>query len=152
MSERRIARTKAIGLRRDPQPPKPIVIPLRSSPTTSSSDFVLSRLLAMFVSAFLLGCVLARLAGGDELVAVFVGHAEEVEFEGVALLEAVAALDVHRVDAVDGFLGAPDDAGVLGGDLRGDLASALVELLARDHVVDAAELLECVCVDALCGV
>ncbi|SKV80863.1 Uncharacterised protein [Mycobacteroides abscessus subsp. abscessus] len=42
MSERRIARTKAIGLRREPQPPRPMVIPLRSSATTSSSVVRLS--------------------------------------------------------------------------------------------------------------
>jgi len=36
-SERRIARTIDIGLRRDPQPPMPIVMPSRSSATTSSS-------------------------------------------------------------------------------------------------------------------
>ncbi len=34
--ERRMARTAAIGLRREPQPPSPIVIPSRSSPTSSS--------------------------------------------------------------------------------------------------------------------
>ena len=34
--DRRMARTSAMGLRRDPQPPIPIVIPSRSSATTSS--------------------------------------------------------------------------------------------------------------------
>ena len=41
-SLRRIARTSDIGLRREPQPPMPIVIPDRSRATTSSSDIRLS--------------------------------------------------------------------------------------------------------------
>ncbi len=36
MSRRRISRTRAIGLRRDPQPPMPIVIPLSMVATASS--------------------------------------------------------------------------------------------------------------------
>ncbi len=42
MSDRRRARTRDIGLRREPQPPIPIVIPERSSDTTSSSVMRLS--------------------------------------------------------------------------------------------------------------
>ena len=41
-SLRRMARTSDIGFRRDPQPPMPSVIPLRSSPMTSSSVIRLS--------------------------------------------------------------------------------------------------------------
>lgn len=37
------ALTRAIGLRRDPQPPMPIVMPLLSRSTTSSGVIVLSR-------------------------------------------------------------------------------------------------------------
>ena len=58
----------------------------------------------------------------DEGVAGLVGHAGQVELEGEALLEAVAALDVDGVDAVERLLGRPDDRRALGRDLRGDLA------------------------------
>lgn len=36
MSRRRISRTRAMGLRRDPHPPMPIVIPLSMVATASS--------------------------------------------------------------------------------------------------------------------
>ncbi|CAM5260109.1 hypothetical protein SCALM49S_08039 [Streptomyces californicus] len=41
--DRSRARTRAIGLRREPQPPIPTVMPLLSRPTTSSGVIVLSR-------------------------------------------------------------------------------------------------------------
>ena len=41
-SERQMARTTAMGLRREPQPPMPIVMPERSSPTMSSTVVRLS--------------------------------------------------------------------------------------------------------------
>ena len=47
-----MARTMLIGLRREPQPPMPMVMPSRSSATTSSSDMRLS------VTMLLLACVL----------------------------------------------------------------------------------------------
>ena len=50
-----------------------------------------------------------------------VGDAGEVELEREALLEAVAALHVPRVDAVERLLGRPDDRRGLRGDLAGDL-------------------------------
>ena len=46
-----------------------------------------------------------------------VGDPAEVRLEGEALLEAVAAAHVDRVDAVDGGLGQPEQLAVLGGDL-----------------------------------
>ena len=47
---------------------------------------------------------------------MLVGDAGQVEFEGVALLQAVTGLHVD-VDEVEGFLGAADDPGVLGRDV-----------------------------------
>ena len=41
--DRPMARTRAMGLRRDPQPPIPIVMPSRSSATTSSGVIRLIR-------------------------------------------------------------------------------------------------------------
>ena len=59
------------------------------------------------------------------IIAVLVGHARQVQLEGEALLEPVAALDVPEVDAVERLLGRADDRGRLGGDRRShDAASA----------------------------
>src|SRR5690348_5570843 len=99
-----MARTSAIGLRRDPQPPIPIVMPERSSPATSSGLMTAMRSPLP---------VDERLAGG-------VRYAAEVEFEGESLFVPVGALDVDRIDAVQRLLGQPDDRRVLGGDLGGD--------------------------------
>ena len=84
-----MARTMHIGLRRDPQPPMPMVMPSRSSATTSSSVMRLSG-----IAACLLGRVGVALL--DERVAELVGHAGQVELEREALLEAVGALHVPR--------------------------------------------------------
>src|SRR5512139_2360025 len=103
-SDRKIARIRAIGLRREPQPPIPIVMPLCSDATISSTDIVLS----MVGSALLLrrgGVAVA----GDEAVAVLVAGAHQIELEREALLVAVAAVHVDRVDAVQRLLGPPDD-------------------------------------------
>src|SRR5688572_20256895 len=97
-SERRMARTSAMGLRREPHPPMPRVMPLRSSPTTSSR--------VMTLLSTCLTTIHKRLAGA-------VGHSAEVELEGEALLETVAALDVHRLDPVERLLGPPDDERIL---------------------------------------
>src|SRR5436190_18954325 len=95
--ERRISRTIDMGLRREPQPPMPMVMPSRNWATTSSSVSVLSGTKASLRE---LGVALV-----DERVARLVGHARQVELEGEALLEAVAALHVDGVDAVERFLG-----------------------------------------------
>ncbi len=49
MSERSNARTRAMGLRRAPQPPMPRVMPLCSRETTSSAVIVLSLTYAPFL-------------------------------------------------------------------------------------------------------
>src|SRR4051794_15040164 len=85
-SERSISFRTDIGLRRLPQPPNPIVMPSRSSATTSASVVVLSAT----------SHILLRLL--HERVASAVALARQVELEGEALLEAVAALDVDGVD------------------------------------------------------
>ena len=111
-----MARTMLIGLRREPQPPMPIVMPSRSS----RDDVVLGHPLV--------GHVVLRahlrdvgVALGDEGVAVLVGHARQVELEREALLEAVGALHVARVDAVERLLGRADHRRALRRDLAGDL-------------------------------
>src|SRR5215467_1012747 len=101
--DRRIARTSAIGLRRDPQPPIPIVMPERSSPATSSGLMTATR----------------SAPPVHERLPRRVGDAGEVELVGESLLVPVGALDVDRVDAVQRLLGQPDDGGVLAGDLAG---------------------------------
>ena len=124
-SERRIARTSAIGLRRGPQPPMPMVMPSSSSATTSSMVIRLSR-------GPLLTC--SALSVPANVVAQLVADARQVELEGEALLEPVALVDVDRVDAVERLLGGPDHPGVLGGDLAGDRERGVVELVAGDHL------------------
>src|SRR5271163_2794342 len=99
-----MARTNAMGLRRDPQPPIPIVMPLRSCATASSRVVRLS--LTLFA-----------LRGTGECVAVLVGHPGQVELEGKALLHAVTGVDPLHVDQVQRLLGRADDASVLGGDV-----------------------------------
>src|SRR5205823_14027308 len=91
-SERRMARTSDMGLRREPHPPMPTVIPSVSSATTSSSVVRLS-------------ATLSAAALVDERLPGLVGDVRQVELEGEALLEAVAALHVHGVDAVQRLLG-----------------------------------------------
>src|SRR6516225_6170274 len=106
-----MARTTAIGLRRDPHPPMPMVIPERSSPTMPSTVVRLSAI-AFRSSSRRVGIALLHERG-----ALLVGDAAHVELVGETLFEAVAALHVHRVDAVEGLLGPPDDRRALGRDL-----------------------------------
>src|SRR5690348_15845104 len=94
-----MARTSAIGLRRDPQPPIPTVMPERSSPATSSA----------------LRTVTRSPVPVDERLAGRVGDPGEVELEGAPLLVPVGALDVDRVDAVQRLLSQPGGGWVLGG-------------------------------------
>src|SRR5215467_8120527 len=110
-----MARTSAIGLRRDPQPPIPIVMPERSSATTSSA--LSTAAVTPPAPSRFTPCPSLPVQEG---LARGVGHAGEVELEGEALLVPVGALEVDRVDAVQGLLGQPDDAGILGSDLIGD--------------------------------
>ena len=86
-----MARTAAMGLRRDPQPPMPMVIPLRNSPTSSSSDSRLSAMVPDSVRS--VGGVMATVGGVgvallDEGGPLLVGHAGHMELVGEALLEA----------------------------------------------------------------
>src|SRR5438094_5951689 len=101
-----------IGLRLEPHPPMPTVIPSRSSSTTSASVVRLS-----------------AIGLADEGIARPVALARQVQLEGEALLEPVAALDVNRVDAVERLLGRPDDATALRGDGLGHLHGHLAELV-----------------------
>src|SRR5580700_6544432 len=100
-SERQMARTTAMGLRREPQPPIPMVMPERSSLTMSSTVVRLSD-----IRPSRRGVGVALLDEGGPLL---VGHAAHVQLVGEALLVAVAALDVDRVDAVERLLGPADD-------------------------------------------
>src|SRR5215216_4046316 len=101
----------------------PMVIPSASSATASSSVQRLSLMVGppppASAGSFPGGALL------DEGVPVLVGHAGQVELEGEALLEAVRALDVDRVDAVERGLGRPDHRGALGGDRAGHLEGGL---------------------------
>ena len=119
-----MARTSDIGLRREPQPPMPMVMPSRSSATTSSSVHALvghrHRSTCRRRSRFSTKASRASSATPDE-----------VELEGEALLEAVAALHVDRVDAVERLLGGADDGRALGGDVAGHLAGGGAQLVAR---------------------
>src|ERR1700727_544258 len=121
-----MARIAAIGFRRVPQPPTPMVMPLRSSLTSSSNVSLLSAMvscpvLRSGVVGADVGCVL--LLGGvgfallDEGRALLVGHPGYVELVGEPLLKPVAGLHVDGVDAVERLLGPPDDGRALGGDL-----------------------------------
>src|SRR4051812_18499927 len=125
--ERAIARTNAIGLRREPQPPMPSVIPSRSSPTTSSMVSRLSgiRLLPLVTPL-------------DERVARLVARACEVELEREALLEPVGPAYVDRVDAVERLLRRTDHDRVDLRDLRRDLPCARPQPVARHDLEHAA--------------
>src|SRR3954453_22826702 len=125
--ERAIARTSAIGLRREPQPPMPIVMPSRSSPTTSSMVARLSAIVFLPVLALV-----------DERVPRLVTRAGEVELEGEALLEAVGPSHVNRVDAVERLLRRTHDDRVGRGDLRGDLSRCGAELVPWHDLEHAA--------------
>src|SRR5215468_1366762 len=124
-----MARTRAIGLRRDPQPPIPIVMPERSSPATSPA------LMTVTWSPMPV----------DERLACRVGDAGEVELEGESLLVPVGALDVDGVDAVERLLGQPDGGGVLGGDLAGDGERGRPQAAARHDVEHGAEAVQLLC-------
>src|SRR5581483_6772706 len=126
-SERQRARTTAIGLRREPQPPMPMVMPERNGPTMSSTVVRLSAISPRRSRGRV------RLPLLDEGGALLVGHATHVQLVGEALLEAVAALHVDRVDAVERLFGPADDARALGGDLAGQLERGAAQLVGRDH-------------------
>src|SRR5690242_11599458 len=94
----------AIGLRRDPQPPMPMVIPLCTDDTASSRVVLLSDItspLALLVPA----ASRLSLLGTRERVPVFVGDAGQVEFEREALFHAVPRGDRLDVDEVQRLLG-----------------------------------------------
>src|SRR3954471_12125951 len=110
----RIARTSAMGFRREPQPPIPMVIPSDSSATTSAGVIRLSRIPRPVHE------------GGPG----FVGGADQVQLERETLLVAVTAVDVLRVDAVDRLLRPADHAGVLGRDLLRQGQGGGVEFVA----------------------
>src|SRR5512139_3681664 len=142
-SERKIARTRAIGLRREPQPPIPIVMPLSSDPTMSSIETVLSVVadVADVAGVTELTAVSALLLG-DEVVAVLVTGAHQVELEREALLVAVAAVNVDRVDAVQRLLGPADDVRVLVSDLGGDGEGGVAQPVTRNDLEHGAEGVE----------
>src|SRR5579884_1210203 len=98
-----MARTRDIGLRRDPHPPMPRVIPSRSSATTSASVICLSGKVGL----------LRRIGASplDERLPRLVCDTREVQLIGKALLVPVAAMDVNWVDAVQRLLRSPDHFG-----------------------------------------
>src|SRR4051794_31710677 len=141
--DRAIARTSAIGLRREPQPPMPIVMPSRSSATTSS---IVARLSA---TAVVFRPVLAPV---DEGVARRVARTGEVELEGEPLLEPVGATDVDRVDAVERLLGRAHDDRVDTRDLCRDLAGCSAQLFAWNDLQHAAVRRQLLCGGSFRGV
>src|SRR3954470_14574497 len=105
----------------------PIVLPSRSSPTTSSMVALLSAIV-----------FLPLLALVDERVPRLVTRPSEVELEGEALLEPVGAAYVDRIDAVERLLRRAHDNRVDRRDLRGDLSRCGAELVPRHDLEHAA--------------
>src|ERR1700687_126367 len=122
--ERRIALTTDIGLRREPHPPIPIVMPSRISATISSSVTRLSATLAFEIRLSLL----------DEGLAGLVRHVRVVQLESKTLLSSVALAGIDRLDDVDGLFGAADYRRVLVGDPTSDPVRRRVQLFTRDHL------------------
>src|SRR5271165_5876727 len=120
-SDAAIALTSAIGLRRDPQPPIPMVIPDRSSPTTSAVVMTLGPLPP----------VNERLPGP-------VGDSGQVKLKGEPLLVPVGPAHVYWLDAVQRLLGQPDDLRVLRRDLHRDRVSRRPELRRRHDIEHCA--------------
>src|SRR5271157_4406709 len=118
-----MARTTAMGLRREPHPPIPMVMPERSSPTMASTVVRLSAITCSFR-----GVGVALLDEGGPLL---VGHTAHVQLVGEPLFEAVAALHVDRVDPVERLLGPADDGRALGGDVAGQLEGGRTEAVRR---------------------
>src|SRR3954451_20513159 len=114
-----------MGLRREPQPPMPIVIPSRSSAATSPSVVRLSAIRLL-----------------HEGVASLVALARKVELEGEALLEAVAALHVDGVDAVQRFLGGAYHPRALRCDRPRHLEGGVAQLVALDNLEHRAVVQE----------
>src|ERR1700682_4222598 len=122
-----MARTKAIGLRRDPQPPMPIVLPSRRSATAASRVVLLSVILppvvpcAARVGPSLLPAESRLLPFGCacERVAVLVRYSREVELERKALLHAVTGVHPLHVYQVQRLLRGADHPGGLDGDVAG---------------------------------
>src|SRR4051794_24302363 len=106
----------------------PIVMPSRSSPTTSSMVALLSGIRRPF----------PLLALVDERVARLVTCAGEIELEGETLLEPVGPTHVDRVDAVERLLGRAHHDRVDRGDLRRDLPGGRAQLLARHDLQHTA--------------
>src|SRR5271154_7212428 len=145
-----MARTNAMGLRRDPQPPIPIVMPLRSFATASSRVVRLSATMRRSSSLFAIALLYSSspaslffaLRGTGERVAVLGGLPGQVELEGKALLHAVTGVDPLHVDQVQRLLGRADDASVLSGDVARHPQGGFVEFLARHHLVHRTEVVQ----------
>src|SRR4051794_22235499 len=105
----------------------PIVMPSRSSPTTSS----MVALLSVIVFLPLLALV-------DECVPRLVTRTGEVELEGEPLLEPVGPAHVDRVDAVERLLGRTHDDRIDRRDLLGDLSRCGSELVPWHYLQHAA--------------
>ena len=130
--ERRIARTSDIGLRRDAQPPMPMVMPSRSSATTSSSVMRLSGITASN-SASRLSTKASRASSLTP---------GQVELEGEALLEAVAALHVDGSMPLSDSLAARITVGLFVGDLRRDAQGGGPQLAGLDDLEHRAEVVQ----------
>src|SRR5580700_6973501 len=102
----------------------PIVIPDRSSPITAAT--------VMIAPAWSPASVTTRPV--DEALPGPVGDAAQVQLEREALLVAVGAAHVDRLDAVQRLLGQPDDLAILGRDLRGELTGPGPQLGRRHDI------------------
>src|ERR1700682_1284740 len=122
--ERRIPLTTDIGLRREPHPPIPIVMPSCISATISSS---VTRLSATF--AFEIGLSLL-----DESLAGLVRHAGVVQLERKTLLDAIALAGIDRLDDIDRLLGATDYCRVLVCDPFSDPVRRRAQLFTKDDL------------------
>src|SRR5207249_2541809 len=78
----------------------------------------------------------------DECLTGLVGHTTEVQLEGEALLEPVAALHVDGVDAVERLLGPADDGRALGRDVSRYLARCSAQVVMCDHAQHGTELVQ----------
>ena len=119
-------------MRRDPQPPMPIVMPL----SIADDGFVEG---GPLVGHALL---LDPLAVPDERVAVFICHAGQVQFERKALLHPVTGVHLLHIDEIQGLLGGPDHPGVLGGNVARDPKRGVIQVSAWHYFVHRPEVVQ----------
>src|SRR5215469_1346740 len=131
-----------MGLRRDPQPPMPIVMPDRSSPTTSAMVMTAPDWPSPSAAPPSPGRGSVTTGSIDERLPGPVGDPGQVQLEGKALLVAVGAAHINRLDTVQRLLGQPDDLAVFRRYFRGELASSRTQLGRGHDVEDGAVLFQ----------